>query len=430
MRIPRKSVRVAAAALAIGALASVSSPVSAQINPGELRGTLVDENGQPVPNVTLLYSPAEGSAVAERKVKVNKKGSFAHAFFPSGIYKVELLDSEELFLKSMVYTLLDDGGLEIDQLQADAHPTDGLPSISVRPHRTVVLELVVAPREVQRKLALDVAVNESRGPLKEMSDLYAAGDYEAVVAQGDALLADKPEIGQAIYLRGVALWKLERLAEAHESLSEAVMRVPDQEGIYGVLGSVTVAYADEVAESGDDDHARELYVEAVVYFDKNLELNPGSHASLLSRAAALDKAGREAELEEALQAVIEADPTYLQAYFRLSSLYSKADRTEDALAVLARIPDADSSTATAIYNVAVKMYNSDDLDGAEVAARKAAEIDPGLAPIHRLLGRIYMSQGNTESAISAIETFLDLAPDDPQAGDERQLLEILKKAPS
>ena len=192
---------------------------------------------------------------------------------------------------------------------------------------------------------------------------------------------------------------------------------------------MTVDHADEVDAAGNPDGAKALYAEAAGYFEKNLEINPASQASLFSRAAALDKAGMEDELEAVLLEIIEADPSYLQAYFRLSNLYMNSDRADDALAVLDRIPPGDTSAAHAIYNVAVKLYNADDFEGAELAAEKAVEIDPSLAALYRLLGRIYMSQGNNEAAIPAIEKFLELAPDDPEADDERQLLEALKKAP-
>jgi tetratricopeptide (TPR) repeat protein len=111
----------------------------------------------------------------------------------------------------------------------------------------------------------------------------------------------------------------------------------------------------------------------------------------------------------------------------LSNLYLKADRPDDALAVLARIPSGDKSAAVAVYNVAVKLYNEKDLAAAELAAKKAIEIDPQLASVRRLLARVYLQQGNDAAAIPEIEKFIELAPDDPEVGDERILLETLKK---
>jgi tetratricopeptide (TPR) repeat protein len=289
-----------------------------------------------------------------------------------------------------------------------------------------VIDLVIAPKEVQESLAMEVAVSESRGPLKDMSDLYAAGDFEGVLTMSDKLLAEKPDVGPAVYLRGVALWKLGRFEEARKALVRAVELVPDQPGIFGVAASVTLDRADELADAGQEAEAVEIYAEAAELFRRNLELDPDSRPSLLNRAAALDKAGKTDELEEVLLEIVEVDPGYLQAYFRLSTLYTQAGRAADALAVLDRIPGGDKSAAAAIYNVAVKLYNEDNLEAAELAARKAAEIDPDLAPVRRLLARVYLAQGNDAAAIPEIEKFLELAPDDPEADDERQLLKALQ----
>lgn len=422
------SIRTVIAGLVVVAVSWLAAPDAwSQINPGKIQGTVVDQDGNAVGGITLRFTPSDDTtANAPRKLKVNKKGRFGHSFFPAGTYDIELIESDDRFLKSIVYVLLNDSGLEVDRNTAEAHPTQGLPAVSVRPSYTAVIDLVIAPKEVQESLAMEVAVSESRGPLKEMSDLYEAGDFEGVVALSDELLAEKPNVGPALYLRGVALWRMERFEEARQTLLRAVELVPDQPGIFGVAASVTLDRADELADAGQEAEAVEVYAAAAELFGRNLELNPDSRPSLLNRAAALDKAGKTEELEEVLLKIVEVDPGYLQAYFRLSTLYTQAGRTEDALAVLDRIPGGDKSAAAAIYNVAVNLYNDDNLEAAELAARKATEIDPDLAPVRRLLARVYLGQGKDAEAIPEIEKFLELAPDDPEADDERQLLEALK----
>ena len=422
------SIRTVIAGLVVVAVSWLVAPDAwCQINPGKIQGTVVDQDGNAVGGITLLLSPSdEGSVNAPRKLKVNKKGRFGHSFFPADYYKIELVESEDLFLKSIVSILLNDSGLEMDRVAADAHPSKGLPPVSVQPRFTAVVDLVIAPKEVQESLAMEVAISESRGPLKEMHDLYTEGDFEGVLALSEELLAEKPNVGPAVYLRGVALWRVGRLEEARETLMRALELAPDQEGIFGVAASVLLDRADELADAGQEAEAVEVYAEAAELFRRNLELNPDSRPSLLNRAAALDNAGKTDELEKVLLKITEVDPGYLQAYFRLSTLYTQAGRADDALAVLDRIPGGDKSAAAAIYNVAVNLYNDDNLGAAELAARKAAEIDPDLAPVRRLLARVYLRQGNDAAAIPEIETFLELAPDDPEADDERQLLEALK----
>jgi Flp pilus assembly protein TadD len=59
---------------------------------------------------------------------------------------------------------------------------------------------------------------------------------------------------------------------------------------------------------------------------------------------------------------------------------------------------------------------------------KALAIEPDSAECHRLLGRVHVSKGDNESAIREMKEFLRLAPDDPSADVERQLIEALERS--
>ena len=162
-------------------------------------------------------------------------------------------------------------------------------------------------------------------------------------------------------------------------------------------------------------------------FEKDLEENPGAMASLVNRAAALDQAERNDELEQALRDVLAADPANVQATSRLVTLLIRSGRREDALELLEGSTGGDTTIAAALFNVAVNFYNDDDLETAERAARKAVEIDPDLAEVHRLLARIHLGKDEKAEAIAEIEKYLELAPDAPDAAVERQLLDALRK---
>ena len=51
--------------------------------------------------------------------------------------------------------------------------------------------------------------------------------------------------------------------------------------------------------------------------------------------------------------------------------------------------------------------------------------DPGAPDPHFQLGRLYARQGDREAATAELETYLQLAPDGPWAGDARRLLDEL-----
>lgn len=407
-------------------LAGLAAPLQAQVNPGRIEGTLVDDQGQPVGEVKLAFTPDGASGRVPRTLKVNKKGKFSHAFFPSGTYRVSI-DDPNLFLESMVYLLKDVSGIEIDRKEAQAHPTQGLPPVEIRPSQLVQLDLVVATKEKQAELTREVGMIEARGKLEKSSELYAAGDMEGVVASTEALLADDPELGGAHYLRGAALSRLGRTAEAEQALRKAVELVPDQPGVWAVFGTVLLDRSVELEQSGQAAPAAELAGEAARSFSQDLARDPGNVKSLTNRAVALDKAGDTQQLEPALRALLEADPDNTAARSRLATLLSDTGRADEALELLSAAGGADADNAARIYNVAVKLYNEDKYDEALEAARRVEQIDPDLPRLHRLLGRIHLAQGDDAAAIAEIEKYLALAPEAQDVAVERQLLESLKK---
>jgi regulator of sirC expression with transglutaminase-like and TPR domain len=59
---------------------------------------------------------------------------------------------------------------------------------------------------------------------------------------------------------------------------------------------------------------------------------------------------------------------------------------------------------------------------------RALEIEPEAPEYHRLLGRAWLAMGENDKAIVELNEFLRLAPDDPGAEVERQLVEALQKS--
>ncbi|MDX1388539.1 MAG: hypothetical protein R3344_05090, partial [Acidobacteriota bacterium] len=260
--------------------------VVAQVGTFRLNGTVVDEEGNPVAELQIRFVPDEASGNAERVLKVNKKGRFAFSFFPYGKYKVELVESE-LFLKSMHFVSKDASGLETDDRKIDAHPETGFQPIDFPPGERVTLELVVADKAFQSELKQAVAVVEAEGELKKMMELYEQRDMEGVLVEADGILAESPDLGQAVYMRGVALWQLGRYAEAVEGLRRAKVLLPDQQGLLGVLGQALLELGEEQIDAGDEAAAKATFAEAAEVFAEDLVADPGSTASLINRAAAL-----------------------------------------------------------------------------------------------------------------------------------------------
>jgi tetratricopeptide (TPR) repeat protein len=398
----------------------------AQVNPGSLSGTVVDESGNPVGSVRLNFIKADSASGKPQVVKVNKKGKFKSAFFPSGTYRIEL-DSDTMFLKSMTFERRNPAGQVVERVEMAAHPKEGMREIRIPPSQKVDLAMVVASKEELAELAQQVAMVEVGGDLKKISEMYNGGDMEGVLKETDKVLEKEPDLGAALYLRGAALWKLGRIDEADEVLAHAVEFAPDEEGIWGVRGTVLLERSEQLEAGGDLEGSQAAAREAVTCFEKDLEQNPGSTRALTNRAAAMNRTGDEAALEASLRDLLAVDPSNLAARTRLGTLLTKAERLDDALEVLYGTPEPDHDTAVGIFNVAVILYNDEKLEPALEAANKAVAIDPSIPEIHRLISRIYLGMGNDEAAIPAIQKYLELAGDKPEAQIERNLLEALQK---
>ena len=99
-----------------------------------------------------------------------------------------------------------------------------------------------------------------------------------------------------------------------------------------------------------------------------------------------------------------------------------------ALEALNSIPNPGHDAAVAMYNIAVEMYNEPAYESMIMVLERALEIEPEAAEYHRLLGRAWLAMGENAKAIEELSEFLRLAPDDPGAEVERQLVEALQKS--
>jgi tetratricopeptide (TPR) repeat protein len=323
--------------------------------------------------------------------------------------------------------LKDTSGLESDRREFHAHPVEGMPPLRMRGGMVVELELIVVDSAVQRQMARDLALQESSGDLRRATELVKEQKFEEGLAAIDAVLAKKPDLAAAIYLKGQTLWRMERLEEAEECLRRMMELEHEQPGVPGTLAMVLLRRGIDLQESGNEAEGRPILEESIELFDLQLVETPGDRNVLTDRAVALDKLGRHEELADALRAVITANPDNLHARLRLADILTKSGKPDEAMQLLDEIATADDMTASALYNVAVGMYNEGNLEAALMAIDKTITISPEMARAHRLRGRTLMSQGESEAAVASLERAIELAPEDPEAAVDKQLLEALKK---
>ncbi len=196
-----------------------------------------------------------------------------------------------------------------------------------------------------------------------------SGADQAVNAYNEAVTA----------LRGgnvaVALPNLEKAATLNPALAEA----------QGALAEVYL----ELKRYGD----------ALAAADRYLALKPGDARGLRARYDALKAAGDNEKAREALDALAAADP---------------------------QNPD----TAVRYFNAGAELARTGKLDEAAAYFERVVAIapaDPKFSKAHYVLGMTYAKEDGKKAAAKAqLQTFLEMAPKDPDAATAKEMLAYLK----
>lgn len=111
----------------------------------------------------------------------------------------------------------------------------------------------------------------------------------------------------------------------------------------------------------------------------------------------------------------------------IAHCHNNLGRKEEASLWYQKIPFDEIRDIDTAYNAGVNLYNGGQVADAEKYFRKAIEIDPEFADGYYQLGMASVAQSKNAEAIEALETFLKLAPDSPQAAAAQAVLAAIKK---
>ncbi len=414
--MPRKSVVIVIAAFALTVLAFASTPSMAQES-GRVGGKVEDADGKPVKGLTVRFVPTDGGTA--RDVTTRKNGRFAQNGLPPGKYMIEAVEVES-FISVLEFQLRNSQGLTVGKGKMDGHPDKGAGPVPFSGRNELILSLIVAGRESEQ--AQGKALAFVAPELNESVKQYEKGKFERVVELTETIIADNPDLGEAQYMRGIALQRLGRHADAVPSLERAVERIPDHPGIWAVLGDSLLTHAEELAKEGDAEAAGTWYVRAADALAVAVERDPSATSLRVDLAKSLDAIDARDRLVPVLEQILEEQPSNVQAQLRLASLYAGSGKYDQALALAEAIPTTVKRAAVTIYNIAVQLNDDGDAERSLWAAQRAAEIDPELTHPQRLLVQLSIGRGDHPAAAQAIRRFLELAPDDPEAETYRRIL--------
>lgn len=194
-----------------------------------------------------------------------------------------------------------------------------------------------------------------------------------------------------------------------------------------------ISAADAARDAGNFDDAIAKYTDVASLID-----NCGACYIRIGDIYA-DKKNDPAQAEKAYLKAIDLDAASSTAnaaekaapYDRLANLYNKEQKFDDASKMSAKANDlreAAGGTAdpVATYNQGVSLWNAQKFPEAQAAFEKAVKLDPKMAEAYYYLAMTLVNQNKLTEAKPNLETYLKLAPDGPNAGTAKAVLDSIK----
>jgi len=395
---------------------------------GRLIGKVVDPEGRPIAGVTVTTTSPKIPDFRE-VATTDQKGIFKVDFERIGIvYHYEFEKAGYVMLR-------------IDQ-NWTVEGTDRHEFKMARAEPVAPAEAAQPPASTSE--AAVVAFNEGVTALKARDYALAGARFDAAVAADPALrqawaALSQVQLEQKRYReaalaaeKAISLGSAEESVlrvrwEAYRNLGDAAKTAEAREGLerYGRLTEEAKRIHNEgVALSKAGDAAG-----AFAKFKDALAINPTFEPALIGLATTGLKTDHAAEAAAAAETILKGDPRNEDAIrIRYNAALKLGDTAmiADALMALAAIEPA--TARASLFKLATAAYDADDTASAKKRFDKLLELDPSHARSHYFMGLILMREGAKQEARRHLERFLELTPNDPDAGTARDAIRFLKQS--
>jgi lipopolysaccharide biosynthesis regulator YciM len=171
-------------------------------------------------------------------------------------------------------------------------------------------------------------------------------------------------------------------------------------------------------------HEKTDYQGSISQFQRALREYPQYYEAYAQMGAAYMSLGDMAKSEEMLSNSIEmSGRAYPDALFILAALYSGQQRYADAEPLAREAAKLNPLSWHANHELARALHGLDQEAEAETSALQALGAEPGNLQTILLLANIHLRMPNYPQLIRDLDTYLELAPDGPDAPQARQMRE-------
>ena len=197
--------------------------------------------------------------------------------------------------------------------------------------------------------------------------------------------------------------------------------------------------AEQLYLAGLQNFDKQLYKEAINYFDQAIDLNPDYMLAYAYKSYTLDRLGRSEEALETVSRSVEIDPNYAWAYSHRGKIYNDMKEFRKALTDLDKAIELDGNDKSAYANKSYALTEIGEFKKALEALNRALEIDSNYAWAYRQRGKIYNDMKEFRKALTDLDKAIELDGNDKSAyanksyalteiGEFKKALEALNRA--
>jgi tetratricopeptide (TPR) repeat protein len=155
--------------------------------------------------------------------------------------------------------------------------------------------------------------------------------------------------------------------------------------------------------------------EAIIYFQKALQINPNYAEAQLNLGIALLQKGSVDEAIAHFQKVLQIDPNFAEGHLNLGYALLEMGRVDEAIAQFQKALQIRPDFAEAHNNLGNALLQKGNVDEAIVHCQKALQINPNIAEAHNNLANALFQKGNVDEAIAHYRQALQIRPDFAEA---------------
>ncbi len=180
-------------------------------------------------------------------------------------------------------------------------------------------------------------------------------------------------------------------------------------------------------EKGNGLFAEKKYPEALAVYETIYGKNPDAFIILKNIGNCYFALEKYDQAASSYLKLFEKQPKSAEVMTLIGNSYSNAQNMEKAMEWYQKIPFEEISDTDTLYNIGANLINNGKNDQALKYFKRAVEVDAEFAPAYYQLGMTYTALNQIPEAVAALNKFMELAPDSPDFGTAKAIVDAFSK---